>query len=159
MGCTSPSTSRFAFWTSLGPREIFWYGHSLIINPSTGMYQEKLPCRAMSIDRFKIDLNCLEDIAFYLETLLIDDWKIQTNNTASVKEGTPLGTESLLNWTSSHFSCWRSKYIFAKLSPRLQNLAGLTIPADAILFLVSEPGPCFKLLRCDDIFGTNLLHL
>ena len=80
LGCTSPTTKRFpeAREMSRGgsPRDISraegnlevegdvqpnssWlealYGHSLIINPSQGMYQEIHPCRASSIGSFKIN--------------------------------------------------------------------------------------------------------
>ena len=82
LGCTSPTTKRFpeAREMSRGrsPRDISRaegnlevggdvqpnasrfeavYGHSLIINPSLGMYQEIHPCRASSIDSVKINTS------------------------------------------------------------------------------------------------------
>ena len=44
-GVVQPNTSRFEAV----------YGHSLIINPSQGMYQEIHPCRVSSIDSVKIN--------------------------------------------------------------------------------------------------------
>ena len=46
-GDVQPNTSRFEAV----------YGHSLIINPSLGMYQEIHPCRASSIDSVKINTS------------------------------------------------------------------------------------------------------
>ena len=82
MGCTSLTTKRFpeAREMSRGrsPRDISRaegnlevggdvqpnssqfeavYGHSLIINPSLGMYQEIHPCRVSSIDSVKINTS------------------------------------------------------------------------------------------------------
>ena len=82
LGCTSPTTKKFpeAREMSRGrsPRDISRaegnlevggdvqpntsrfeavYGHSLIINPSLGMYQEIHPCRASSIDSVKINTS------------------------------------------------------------------------------------------------------
>ena len=82
MGCTSPTTKRFpeAREMSRGrsPRDISRaegnlevggdvqpntsrfeavYGHSLIINPSLGMYQEIHPCRASSTYSVKINTS------------------------------------------------------------------------------------------------------
>ena len=82
LGCTSPTTKRFpeAREMSRGrsPRDISRaegnlevggdvqpnssqfeavYGHSLIINPSLGMYQEIHPCRVSSIDSVKINIS------------------------------------------------------------------------------------------------------
>ena len=84
MGCTSPTTKRFpeAREMSRGrsPRDISRaegnlevggdvqpytsrfeavYGHSLIINPSPGMYQEIHPCWVISIDSVKINTPLL----------------------------------------------------------------------------------------------------
>ena len=84
MGCTSPTTKRFpeAREMSRGrsPRDISRaegnlevggdvqpntsrleavYGHSLIINPYQGMYQEIHPCMAGSIDSVKINTSLL----------------------------------------------------------------------------------------------------
>ena len=84
LGCTSPTTKRFpeAREMSRGrsPRDISRaegnlevggdvqpnssrfeavYGHSLIINPSLGMYQEIHPCKAMSIGSVKINTSLL----------------------------------------------------------------------------------------------------
>ena len=82
LGCTSPTTKRFpeAREMSRGrsPRDISRaegnlevggdvqtnssrfeavYGHSLIINPSQGIYQEIHPCRVSSIDSVKINTS------------------------------------------------------------------------------------------------------
>ena len=84
LGCTSPTTKRFpeAREMSRGrsPRDISRaegnlevggdvqpntsrleavYGHSLIINPYQGMYQEIHPCMAGSIDSVKINTSLL----------------------------------------------------------------------------------------------------
>ena len=82
MGCTSPTTERFPEAREMsrgrslrdisraeGYLEVRGdvepnssrfkavYGHSLIINPSLGMYQEIHPCRTSSIDSVKINTS------------------------------------------------------------------------------------------------------
>ena len=59
-GDVQPNTSRFEAW----------YGHSLIINPSLGMYQEIHPYRAMNIDSVKINTSLLMRREWHLLTIV-----------------------------------------------------------------------------------------
>ena len=64
LGCTSPTASRAEGNLEVGGdvqpyTSLLWavYGHSLIINPSLGMYQEIHPCRASSTYSVKINTS------------------------------------------------------------------------------------------------------
>ena len=61
LGCTSPTTKRFPeVGGDVQPNSSRFeavYGHSLIINPSLGMYQEIHPSKASSIDNVKINTS------------------------------------------------------------------------------------------------------
>ena len=63
MGCTSPTTEgNLEVGGDLQPNTSQLeavYGHSLIINPYQGMYQEIHPCMAGSIDSVKINTSLL----------------------------------------------------------------------------------------------------